>query len=136
MNAHVNFDLALTLDRVGVGPDRRQRYRDHHAVTEVIRAILDDAQDAMAARDAPGLATLDASLGRVDEALWVFTVDECRDSAWRTACALASRFRARRRFARWVNDVTATGAAHALRSSRASGRLHGLLRRLEGSADR
>jgi hypothetical protein len=133
VNAHINYDLALTLEQVGVGPNRQQRYADHHAVTDVIREILDESQDALAARDAPGLATLDASMGRVDEWLWVFTIDECRDSAWRTAVALQSPFHPRRRFARWVNDVTSTGVAHLILSPHASSRLHDALRDLEGS---
>ena len=133
VNAHVNYDLALALEEVGVSPDREDRYEDHSAVTGVIRGLVDEAQDGLADRDAAGLATVDESLGRLDERLSVFTIDECRDSAWRTACAMDSRFRLRRRFARWVNDVTATGAAHLILSSRASGRIHGALDDLEST---
>jgi hypothetical protein len=135
VNAHINYDLALALERVGVGPNRPQRYADHHAVTDVIREILDASQVALAARDAPGLAALDASMGRFDEWLWVFTIDECRDSAWRTAVALHSPFRPRRRVARWVNEITSTGAAHLIRSSRVSDRLHDALYELERSGE-
>jgi hypothetical protein len=133
VNAHINYDLALTLAAVGVGPNRAERYTDHSAVTDVIRAVLDEAQDALAARDAPGVGRLDDSLGSFDEWLCVFTVDECRDSAWRTALGLRSRFRFRRRLARWTNDVTSTGAAHLILASRERERVHDTLRTLEGS---
>jgi hypothetical protein len=126
VNAHINYDLALVLERVGVDPDRSAKYDDHRLVTDVIRDILDETQDALADRDAPGLETVDESLGSFDEWLWLFTVDECRDSAWRTAVAFTSRVPLRRRLARWFNDVTAT--------SRASDRVHEALRSLESSS--
>jgi hypothetical protein len=131
VNAHINYDLALTLAEVGVEPHRDRKYADHELVTEVIREIIDESQAALAARDAPGLGTVDQSLGRFDERLWVFTIDECRDSAWRTAVALTSRFSVRRTVAHWINDVTSTGAAHLLLSSKTSSRLHDSLRSLE-----
>lgn len=124
VNAHINYDLALALDEVGIEPDRDTKYRDHREVTDVIRALVDEAQDALIARDADGLATVDESLGRLDEQFCVFTIDECRDSAWRTAVAMNSRFRTRRRLARWINDVTATGAAYLISSSRAVDAVH------------
>jgi hypothetical protein len=86
---------------------------------------------ALAARDAPGVAAVDDRLGRVDEWLTVTTIDDCRTSAWRIAVAMNSRFRARRRFARWWNDLTATGVAHLIHSTHASERVHGTLRDLE-----
>ena len=135
VNAHINYDLALALDDVGVGTDRPSKYADHCAIIDVIAELVDEAQDALADRDADGLATLDSSLGRLDEWLTVATIDGCRDSAWRTAVAMDSRFRSRRRFARWFNDRSATGAAHFIRSSRSSAVVHETLTGLEGSAD-
>jgi hypothetical protein len=135
VNAHINYDLALALDDVGVGTDRAGKYADHCAIIDVIAGLVDEAQDALADRDADGLATLDSSLGRVDEWLTVATIDECRDSAWRTAVAMDSRFRTRRRVARWLNDRTATSAAHLIQSSRVSDTVHETLAGLEGSAD-
>jgi len=135
VNAHINYDLALALDDVGIGTDRASKYADHCAIIDVIAGLVDEAQDALADRDADGLATLDSSLGRLDEWLTVATIDECRDSAWRTAVAMESRFQSRRRFARWFNDRTATGAAHLIRGSRSSAAVHETLTDLEGSAD-
>ncbi|MFC6725055.1 DUF5995 family protein, partial [Halobium palmae] len=123
VNAHINYDLALALDRVGIGPNRARKFADHAAVTEVIRNVLDETQEALADRGAPGLETVDESLGSFDERFLVFTVDQCRDSAWRTAVALRSRFSLRRRLARWLNDVTSTGVARLILTSRANERL-------------
>lgn len=131
VNAHINYDLALAVDAAGVRRDRAAKYRDHAAVTDVIAEVVDEAQASLAARDAEGLATLDESLGRLDERLAVLTIDQCRDSAWRTARALNSRFPLRRRFARWVNDVTATGAAYLILSTTTSDRVHEALREAE-----
>jgi hypothetical protein len=135
VNAHIDYDLSLALDEVGVDTDSRARRADHDAIIDVIQGLVEDTQDALAARDAPGVAAVDDRLGRVDEWLTVTTIDECRTSAWRTAVAMNSRFRARRRFARWWNDVTATGAAHLIHSTHASDRVHGTLRDLERDGD-
>jgi hypothetical protein len=135
VNAHINYDLALALDDVGVSTDRPSKYADHSAIIDVIAGLVDEAQDSLAGRDADGLATLDSSLGRFDEWATVATIDECRDSAWRTAVAMDSRFRSRRRFARWLNDRTATGAAHLIRSSQSSAAVHETLVALEEAAD-
>ncbi|SDN11860.1 hypothetical protein SAMN04487949_3432 [Halogranum gelatinilyticum] len=134
VNAHINYDLALTLAAVGTESGRREKYADHHAVTDVISHLLDETQDALAERDAPGLETVDDSLGRLDEWLLVFTIDECRDSAWRTAVALQSQFGPRCRLARWLNDVTARGVARLILSSQANETVHERLRGLEASS--
>ncbi|MDS0296298.1 DUF5995 family protein [Halogeometricum luteum] len=135
VNAHINYDLSLAVAAVDVDPDRAIKRADHRAVTDVIRDVVDATQDALAARDAAGLRALDESLGPFDERFLVFTVDECRDSAWRTAVALRSRSRLRRRLARWTNAVTSTGAAHLILSSRANDRVHESLRALERAAE-
>jgi len=133
VNAHINYDLALALDDAGVDTDRAAKYADHCAIIDVIAGLVDEAQAGLADRDADGLATLDSTLGRLDEWATVATIDECRDSAWRTAVAMRSRYRCRRRLARWLNDRTATGAAHLIGSSRANDRVHGALADLERS---
>jgi hypothetical protein len=112
INAHVNYDLALALHRVGVGPDRRARYADHCAVNAVLRSLVDEVQDRIAVNYAPGVTDLDESLGRLDEALSMFSLREGRDSAWRSAVALSSRFRVRRRVAQWMLRTSSTGAAY------------------------
>lgn len=132
VNAHINYDLALALDRIGLEPSRERKFADHAAVTEVVRGILDETQAALADRDAPGLGTVDEALGSFDERALVFTIDQCRDSAWRTAVALRSRFSLRRRLARWTNDVTSAGAARLILSSRTSDRIHDSLLAFEG----
>lgn len=135
VNAHINYDLSLALHDVGVGPDRERRYADHSAIIDIIAGLVDEAQVTLAERDADGLATLDASLGRLDEWLTVVAIDQCRDSAWRTAVAMDSRIRLRRHLARWLNRTTATGTAYAIRSSRSSSHVHDALVTVEGSSE-
>jgi hypothetical protein len=133
VNAHINYDLALALDRVGVSTDRDTRYDDHAAVTAAIRDNVDRAQDSLVARDAEGLDEVDDALGRLDEWLTVLTIDECRDSAWRTAVALDSSLRLRRGLARWINDVTSTGAAYLILGTQVSDVVHEAMLELEES---
>lgn len=133
VNAHINYDLAHAIRDVSVQPDRETKYEDHSTVTDVIAAVVDDAQELLVEYGADGVEAVDASLGRLDEAFTVLTIDECRDSAWRTAIGLDSRFSVRRRVAAWINDVTATGAAYLILSTKASDRVHETLVDAEGS---
>ncbi|WP_435362712.1 DUF5995 family protein [Haloarchaeobius sp. DYHT-AS-18] len=137
INAHINYDLAFALHEAGVSPDRRRKYADHCTVNEILRCLVDESQDTLAADyDAPGISAIDDSLGRVDEYLSIRTIREGRDSAWRNAVALESRWSARRRLARWITRVTATGAAYLLLSPNTSSRVHGSLREFEtGTTD-
>lgn len=131
VNAHINYDLAFALAEVGLEPDRARKFEDHSAVTGVIDDLVDGTQASLAARDAEGIASVDAALAGLDEHLLVVTIDECRDSAWRTARALGSRFPPRRRLARWINRKTATRVARFIPASKASETVHGTLRTVE-----
>jgi hypothetical protein len=135
VNAHINYDLSLAVNDAGVRPDPGTKYADHSQVTDVIADIVDDAQEDLYGQGADRLETVDESLGRLDEWLSVLTIDECRDSAWRTAIALNSRLAARRRLARWINDVTSTGMAYLILSTQVSDFVHDTLRQLEGTGD-
>jgi hypothetical protein len=135
VNAHINYDLALAVDEAGVRPDRQTKYEDHSRITDVISAVIDDAQDSLVEYGADGIETVDESLGHLDEQAMVLTIDECRDSAWRTAVALNSRSRMRRRLAGWINDVTSTGAAYVILSTKTSDHLQETLAGLEGTTE-
>ena len=132
INAHVNYDLALALSLVGVDPDREAKYADHCAVNDVLRQLVDEVQDRLAARYAPGIATVDESLGRFDEVLSYVALAEGRDSAWRTAVALAdSRLGVRRMAALWFLRASSTGVAYLLLSPTVSDRFRDSLRDVE-----
>lgn len=120
INAHINYDLAFALASVGIDPDREAKYRDHRAVTEVLRGLVDETQTTLAREYTPGIEPLDEALGRVDERTTVFTIDRCRESAWRNAVAMQSRFRVRRWVARRLTHATSAGIAHLVLSSGAS----------------
>lgn len=135
VNAHINYDLAFAVDEAGVRPDRQRKYDDHSRIIDVISTVIDDAQNLLVEYGADGMATVDESLGQLDEHLMVLTIDECRDSAWRTAVALNSSSRMRRRLARWINDVSSTGAAYIILSTKTSNRLQRLLADVEGTGN-
>lgn len=135
INAHVNYDLALALTAVGLDGDREAKYADHCAVNRVLRRLVDEVQDRLAERYAPGLADVDEALGRLDEFVSVLALAEGRDSAWRTAVALTdSRFGLRRWAALWFLRASSTGAAYLLVAPTASDRVRKRLRRVERDA--
>lgn len=115
VNAHVNYDLALTLTSVGIGPDRRSRRADHRAINEVLDRLVDVQQDRLAARYARGIADLDAACGRVDEWGSSFALRQGRRAAWYEALALtrAPSSLAQHGFER-VLDATATAVGYAI----------------------
>ncbi len=136
INAHINYDLAYALEEVSIDPDRPRKYADHCAVMEVLQRLVDETQDTLAERYADGLHTIDRSLGRLDEWVWILTIDEARDEAWDRAVGLNSRFRLRRRVAHWANHLTSAGAAYLILSPTTTTRLTNALNRLEqGQAD-
>ena len=90
INAHVNNDLPLALDRVSIGPNRNNRRRDHDAVNAVLAAVTERATQRIAALDAPGLPAIDACAGELDEMLTLFSLETARDSAWESAVTLAN----------------------------------------------
>jgi Tfp pilus assembly PilM family ATPase len=54
VNAHVNNDLPLALDRVSIDPDRDARRRDHEAVNAVLASVTERATERLAALYAAG----------------------------------------------------------------------------------
>ena len=136
INAHVNYDLALALVAVGIEPDRTAKYEDHCRVNRILHRLVDEVQVLLAEDYAPGIATLDESLGRIDEALGFFTLREGRDSAWRSAVALNSRLAVRRKLAHWILRTASTGAAYLILSPNLNDSLFEQLRKIEqGKAD-
>lgn len=90
VNAHVNNDLPLALDRVSIDPERDDRRRDHDAVNGVLASVTERATQRLAALYAPGLTNLDDCAGELDEILTLFSLETARDSAWESAVALAN----------------------------------------------
>jgi len=132
INAHINYDLALTLRDVGIDPDRPRKRADHRAINDVLAGLIDAQQVALADLYAPGLADVDAALGRFDEALALFSMTEGRAWAWRVATVLTDvRWGLARRYARWLLRVTATGGAIFVRSPPVDPRIVAALRRAE-----
>ncbi len=112
VNAHINYDLALALDRVGIDPDRGQKYADHQAINEILAELIDAQQTALAEAYAPGVADADQAFGRWDENATLWSMAMGREQAWRVALALTDLdWRPVEKAARWLLRTTATGIA-------------------------
>jgi hypothetical protein len=117
INAHINYDLALALRDVGIDRNRGRKHADHRRIDDVLAGLIDAQQSALADLYAPGLAAVDASLGRFDEQLSLFSMTEGRAQAWRVAVVLTDAdWTPVQRYARWVLRATATGGARFVRS--------------------
>ncbi len=133
VNAHVNNDLPLALERVSIDPDRAARRRDHDAVNAVLAAVTERATARLASLYAPGLTAMDDCAGEIDELLSLFSLQVARDSAWDAALSLANaRGRMERDLtARLVGSRAAVMSRLLLAPSR-NARLVAACRRLEG----
>jgi hypothetical protein len=132
INAHINYDLALTLRDVGIDPHRRRKRADHDRIDDVLADLIDAQQAALADLYAPGIDDIDAALGRFDEALSLFSMIEGRAWAWRVATVLTDvGWGLARRYARWVLRATATGGAVFVRSPPVDSRIVAALRDAE-----
>ena len=112
VNAHINYDLALSLEAVGIDPDRDQKYADHLAIDAILAGLVDAQQRALADLYAPGVDDIDALLGQLDESLTLRSMTEGREQAWRVAAVRTDVTTPPvPSLAQWVLRATATGAA-------------------------
>jgi hypothetical protein len=136
INAHINYDLALTLGDVGIDPDRPAKYADHRAVNDVLARLVDAQQEALAEVYAPGVADLDDAFGRLDERLTLLGLREGREQAWRVAVVTTDvGWPPVESYARWVLRATATGGAFVVLGPGIDATLLDRLRRLEREGD-
>ena len=92
MNAHINYDLVLTLDELlrpewpGLdGAARRRRREDHRRVNQVIADTIDVVQDTVVERHEPWMDWADRLLGPLDEYLLSGLVSRWREEVWEAA---------------------------------------------------
>jgi len=112
INAHINYDLALTLRDVGIDPDRPAKRADHQVVNDVLAKLIDIQQSVLADVYAPAIRDIDALFGRVDERISLFGLSEGRAQAWRVAVVLVDvPWSSVKSAARWLLTTTATGSA-------------------------
>lgn len=95
INAHINVDLALTLDELLRSewhelppPLRAQREADFHLVNEIISRSADIVQDEVLEAAVPSLGMLDVLLGRGDEFMASRLLFTWRDHAWQNTLRL------------------------------------------------
>jgi hypothetical protein len=135
VNAHVNNDLPIALERVSIGPDRAQRRRDHDAVNAVLASVTERATQRLSALYAPGFTTLDECAGEIDEMLSLFSLQIARDSAWEAAQSLTdARGPVQRGVAAGVIAARAAGIAQLLLAPSRNAGFLAACRRLEAGS--
>ncbi|HRQ39676.1 MAG TPA: DUF5995 family protein [Chloroflexota bacterium] len=92
VNAHINYDLALTLYDVlheewpTLTPVQRDgRYQDYCLINDIIAETIDQVQDEVIERESPLLALVDWLGGRMDEFVVVEMLSGWREEVWRKA---------------------------------------------------
>lgn len=92
VNAHINYDLVLTLHEI-LHPEwhdlsasaKNERYEDHCLVNTIIAETIDQVQDEVVEKYAPGMDWIDKIMGRLDEKLIVLMIQRWREKVWEQA---------------------------------------------------
>lgn len=112
INAHVNYDLALALQTVGIDHDRVTKYKDHRRINAILWRLVDETLDRLAKRYAPGIATIADATGPFGEAIWFFALAIGREGAWWIAVAMTeSRWDFLQGCVRWTMSHFSTALA-------------------------
>ncbi|HMB41005.1 MAG TPA: DUF5995 family protein [Balneolaceae bacterium] len=90
INAHINHDLALALNDVGINSNREEKYQDHIRINHILEQATDNLKQSVSEKYAPILKRLDRGLGTVDDKITVFSISKAREHAWAMAVALSS----------------------------------------------
>lgn len=117
INAHIVYDLALTLSDIGLDPNRDDKYADHRRIDGILAALVSVQRELLAERYAPGLERVGESMGGLDERWSASTLAGARETAWQTAAIRSgARFRFVEAYTDWLLSRTATGGASLLLS--------------------
>jgi hypothetical protein len=133
MNAHINYDLAFAIEKVGISPNTTSRYLDHTRVNDVLSEVGDEIVAALGSLYAANYAAVDAAFGPADELFLAAGMATARQAAWNNAVLLkSSQF-----WNRWVVvgaiDLAAVTNANLVLAPTLSPSLRATLRTLEGS---
>lgn len=90
INAHINHDLALALNDVGIDSNREEKYQDHVRINEILEQATENLKRSVSEKYAPILKRLDRRLGTVDDKITTFSISKAREHAWAMAVALSS----------------------------------------------
>ncbi len=95
INAHINYDLVLTLVdllrpewREHSDEQRAARYSDYCHVNEVIARTIDRVQDEVLEPGMPAMELIDRLLGPLDELLISRLINHWRETVWQNAYCL------------------------------------------------
>lgn len=116
VNAHINYDLTYTLERIGITPNRRSKLRDHNRINEILERLVDAVQDALVSvYSSDAVDDLDSLFGSVDESLAYYGLKEGRRFAWQNAVLLSDYdWPLLSRYVDWRVRSVSTGAAHVI----------------------
>ena len=95
VNAHINYDLVLTLydmlhsdwDSLSE-EDRKSRYQDHCLVNTIIGETIDKVQDEVVEQYSPFMDFVDKMMGRLDEKMLVSLISRWRETVWENTMQL------------------------------------------------
>ena len=88
IHAHINYDLPMTLNKVGFDPDNEAHQHDHNEINLIIAEAVDAIQNFIISHYSPVLSIVDNALGNLDEMITCWTFAKAREHAWNYAVIL------------------------------------------------
>lgn len=132
INAHINYDLALTLSDIGLDPDRPDKYVDHTHINEILYRLVSIQQELLAQRYAPGLSRLGKQLGELDDIGAALSLRAARKKAWQVAVIRSdAKWLPVEKSTEWLLSRTATGGTYLLLEPKTSPAMMQVLREIE-----
>ena len=115
INAHIVYDLALTLADTGLDPNRAAKYADHRRVDGILARLVAVQRGLLAERYAPGLDRVGDALAGLDEVGSAAALRAARETAWRAAVVRTdTRLPGVATATEWLLSRAATGNAGVL----------------------
>ncbi|WP_200530294.1 DUF5995 family protein [Halorubrum sp. LN27] len=137
INAHIVYDLAYTLDDVGIDPDRDAKREDHDRINAILARLVQTVQDALVETyGAVGIDGIDRVLDPLDDRLALLGLKGSREFAWRNAVLLADLPAwLADRYVGWRAETVSTGAAAVVLAPDIDAEAKAHLRESEAEAD-
>lgn len=134
INAHINYDLALTLSDIGLDPDRSDKYVDHTRINEILHRLVSVQQELLSELYAPGLSRVGDQFGELDDLVVALSLHTARKKAWQVAVVRSdARWAPVEKSTEWLLSRTATGGAYLLLHPKTSPATMQVLRKIEAN---
>jgi len=89
MNAHIDYDLAIAISKTGMRPNRRQKFKDHTLVNQVLESVYSTALTDLVKNYEPAVGNITKKLFPLISLAFDILLPLTRQAAWDNASMLS-----------------------------------------------